>query len=92
MAHLESGEIERRLGELDGWTLADGAICKEFERGDFAGSVAFVNDLTPLAEEMNHHPDLAIAWDTVTVTLTTHSEGGLTEADFELAGKIDSLQ
>jgi 4a-hydroxytetrahydrobiopterin dehydratase len=92
MAHLESREIERRLAELDGWALADGAISKTFKRGDFAGSVAFVNELTPLAEEMNHHPDLAISWDTVTVTLTTHSQGGLTEADFELAGKVDSLQ
>jgi len=44
-----------------------------------------------VAEEMGHHPDLAISWDTVTVTLSTHSEGGLTAADFELAGKIDDL-
>ncbi|MDQ4042019.1 MAG: 4a-hydroxytetrahydrobiopterin dehydratase [Actinomycetota bacterium] len=88
---MGSDEIERRLGELDGWSLEDGAISKQFKRGDFEGSVAFVNDLTPVAEEMNHHPDLNISWDTVTVTLTTHSEGGLTESDFELAGRIDSL-
>ena len=91
MAQMESGEIEQRLAELDGWSLAEGAIQKEFKRGDFAGSVAFVNEITPLAEEMNHHPDLAISWDTVTVTLTTHSQGGLTEGDFELAGKIDAV-
>ena len=44
-----------------------------------------------MAEDMGHHPDLAISWDTVTVTLSTHSEGGLTDSDFELAGKIDGL-
>ena len=91
MAQMGSDEIEQRLGELDGWALEDDAISKQFKRGDFAGSVAFVNELTPVAEEMNHHPDLAISWDTVTVTLTTHSEGGLTENDFALAGRIDSL-
>ena len=55
------------------------------------GSVGLVNDIAPVAEEMGHHPDLAISWDTVTVTISTHSEGGLTAADFELAGKIDDL-
>ena len=50
----------------------------------------FVNRLTPEAEEMNHHPDLAISWNTVTVTITTHSEGGLTANDFELARRIDA--
>ena len=64
---------------------------KQFDNGDFKGSVEFVNRLTPVAEEMNHHPDLEISWKTVTVTITTHSEGGLTEGDFELARRIDAL-
>ena len=51
-----------------------------------------MNRLAPLAEEMNHHPDLAISWSKVTVTLSTHSEGGLTAADFELARQIDELR
>ena len=50
-----------------------------------------MNRLTPVANGMNHHPDLAISWNKVTVTLSTHSEGGLTDNDFELAGKIDNL-
>ena len=54
-------------------------------------SVDLVNRLAPVAEEMNHHPDLEISWNKVTVTLSTHSEGGLTENDFELAGRIDGL-
>jgi 4a-hydroxytetrahydrobiopterin dehydratase len=53
--------------------------------------VRFVDSLVAPAEEMGHHPDLEISWDTVTVTISTHSEGGLTGADFELAAKIDSL-
>jgi 4a-hydroxytetrahydrobiopterin dehydratase len=91
MALLESDEVERRLSQLDGWARDGKAIVKEFSCGDFAGSVAFVNRLTPVAEEMNHHPDLGISWSTVTVTISTHSEGGLTGADFELAGRIDGL-
>ena len=51
----------------------------------------FVESMLAPAEEMNHHPDLAISWDKVTVTISTHSEGGLTAADFELAGRIDAL-
>ncbi len=50
-----------------------------------------VNRLTPEAEDMNHHPDLAISWNEVTVTVTTHSEGGLTANDFELARRIDGV-
>jgi 4a-hydroxytetrahydrobiopterin dehydratase len=53
--------------------------------------VEFVNRLTPVANEMDHHPDLAISWNKVTVTLSTHSEGGLTDNDFELAGRIDGV-
>ena len=91
MALLNDEDVERRLGELDGWRRERDAIAKEFELDDFKGSVDFVNRLTPVAEEMNHHPDLSISWNKVTVTVTTHSEGGLTENDFELASKIDSV-
>ena len=55
-------------------------------------SVDLVNRLAPVAEEMNHHPDLEISWNKVTVELSTHSEGGLTENDFELAGRIDGVR
>ena len=64
---------------------------KRFGCGDFVGSVKFVESLVEPAEAMGHHPDLEISWDTVTVTISTHSEGGLTAADFELAGKVDAL-
>jgi 4a-hydroxytetrahydrobiopterin dehydratase len=91
MSRLSDEEIEERRAGLDGWERAGDAIVKEFDNGDFKGSVEFVNRLTPEAEEMNHHPDLEISWKTVTVTITTHSEGGLTEGDFELARRIDAL-
>jgi 4a-hydroxytetrahydrobiopterin dehydratase len=91
VALLSNGEIEERLAGLSSWTLSGGAIEKSFERGDFVGSVEFVRRLVEPAEEMNHHPDVAISWDTVRVTISTHSEGGLSAADFELAAKIDAL-
>jgi len=90
MARLDEDEIARRLSALEGWALEGNAITKQFTAADFAGSVEFVNRLAPIAEDMNHHPDLAIAWNTVTVTISTHSEGGLTALDFELAGRIDA--
>jgi 4a-hydroxytetrahydrobiopterin dehydratase len=91
MALLTESEVEAKLAELSGWELAGTAIVKEFDRGDFVGSVKFVSSLVEPAEEMNHHPDLEISWATVKVTISTHSEGGLTAADFELAAKIDAL-
>ena len=91
MARLSDAEIEEKLAGLSGWARSGEAIEKSFKRGDFVGSVEFVSSLVGPAEGMNHHPDLAISWDTVTVTISTHSEGGLTAADFELAAKIDAL-
>ncbi|HEX2233689.1 MAG TPA: 4a-hydroxytetrahydrobiopterin dehydratase [Thermoleophilaceae bacterium] len=91
MPLLSDEEVERRLGDLSGWERRGEKIEKAFKGEDFKSSVDFVNSLTPVAEEMNHHPDLEISWNTVTVTITTHSEGGLTENDFELASKIDAL-
>lgn len=91
MALLSESEINSRLQGLAGWEPAGAAIVKKFGCGDFVGSVKFVDALVEPAEAMNHHPDLEISWDTVTVTISTHSEGGLTAGDFELAAKIDAL-
>ena len=90
MARLSDQEIEEALASCDGWERRGDAIVKEFDRGDFAGSVDFVNAIATGAEEMNHHPDVAISWSKVTVTITSHSEGGLTNNDFELARKVDA--
>ena len=91
MALLSEEDIKERLKELDGWRQRGEYIVKSFDRGDFVGSVKFVDSLVAPAEEMNHHPDLGVSWETVTVTISTHSEGGLTANDFELAAKIDAL-
>jgi 4a-hydroxytetrahydrobiopterin dehydratase len=91
MTRLGNEEIAARLADLSGWELRGEAIVKAFQQGDFVGSVSFVDSLVAPAEEMGHHPDLEISWDTVTVTISTHSEGGLTAADFELAAKVDAL-
>ena len=91
MALLSDSEIEAKLGEIEGWTRDGDAITKTFENGDFVGSVKFVDSLVEPAEGMGHHPDLELSWDKVKVTITNHAEGGLTENDFELAGKIDAL-
>jgi len=91
VALLDEAEIEERLAGLSGWERKNAAIEKSFDRGDFVGSVHFVESLVEPAEDMNHHPDVTISWATVTVTISTHSEGGLTASDFELAAKIDGL-
>ncbi len=91
MALLGDEEIEAKLAASGGWERRRESIVKSFERGDFVGSVRFVDALVAPAEAMGHHPDVEISWDTVTVTISTHSEGGLTAADFELAAKIDAL-
>ena len=90
MARLSDQEIDEELEKCDGWRREGDGIVKEFERGDFAGSVDFVNAIAPAAEDMNHHPDIEISWNKVTVTITTHSEGGLTGNDFELARKVEA--
>jgi len=91
MTPLSDSEIDARLTEHPGWSRVGNAIQKAFKRGDFVGSVNFVNSVAGPAEEMNHHPDLSISWDEVTVSISTHSDGGVTASDFELATKIDAL-
>jgi 4a-hydroxytetrahydrobiopterin dehydratase len=91
MELLSDEEIVGRLERLEGWERDGEEIRKTFDRGDFVGSVEFVKALVEPAEEMGHHPDLSISWSKVEVTITTHSEGGLTENDFELAARIDDL-
>ena len=88
---MTDDEVKDRLSKMGGWEREGDALVHEFEFANFVGSVDFVNRITPIAEEMNHHPDLAISWNEVTVTISTHSEGGLTANDFELARRIATL-
>jgi 4a-hydroxytetrahydrobiopterin dehydratase len=91
MALLEDQEIQDRLEALAGWERKGDEIVREFKLQDFVGSVKFVDSVVEPAERMGHHPDIGISWDTVTVSISTHSEGGLTAADFELAAQINAL-
>lgn len=92
---LTDDEVHRQLKDLTAWSrTADESpsITATYELLDFVGAVAFVNRLAQEAEEMNHHPDIDIRWNKVTLVLSTHSEGGLTQLDIELAHRISSLE
>jgi 4a-hydroxytetrahydrobiopterin dehydratase len=90
---LTEAEVKEQLGQLDGWTLAqrDGhpVITRTFKFKGFTPGVDLVNRIAGLAEAEGHHPDLHLSYGTLTVELTTHVTGGLTENDFILAAKID---
>jgi 4a-hydroxytetrahydrobiopterin dehydratase len=91
MALLSDEEIKERLKALPGWQHRGESIVKSFDRADFVGSIKFIDSLVEPAEEMNHHPDLAVSWSQVEVAISTHAEGGITENDFELAKKVEEL-
>ncbi len=89
---LNDGEvIEELAGRGLNWRLEQGQLAKEVQGRDFASALAYVNAVGELAEEMNHHPDIAISWNRVTLRLVSHSAGGVTEADLTLAERIDAL-
>ncbi len=92
MGLLTSDEITQALAGMPGWDRVGDAIVRQFSLdGGFMGSVGFVNRLAGAAEAADHHPDLAIAWNRVTVTLSTHSAGGITDKDIALAREADRL-
>ena len=88
---LSRAEVERRVRGLDGWTLDGDAIHKQYTFTNFPDAVAFVNRLAPKAEAADHHPDILINYKRVTLTYSTHSEGGLTVKDFDGAETADRL-
>ncbi len=94
MGVLAEDDIERRLAEVQDWQRGERgtSISREAELEDFAAAIALVNRVAELAEAANHHPDILVhGWNKVRLTLSTHSEGGLTDADFALAARIDGL-
>jgi len=92
MSVLSDEDVQARLGDLDGaWEKYGNSLRREFKFDDFTGAVDFVTRLTPIANEMNHHPDVFLSWGLVRVSLLSHSEHGITEKDFELAKKLDEL-
>jgi 4a-hydroxytetrahydrobiopterin dehydratase len=86
-------EIERLLGQLDGWNVIEGRkLEKEYRFPDFRQALAYVNRLGEVAEAEGHHPDICFTWGKVRVELSTHSIGGLSENDFILAAKADEVR
>ncbi|HKH79108.1 MAG TPA: 4a-hydroxytetrahydrobiopterin dehydratase [Solirubrobacteraceae bacterium] len=93
MTLLSDAEIEQRLATVGEWRRRErDSIVRELDFADFAGAIAFVNRVAELAERANHHPDMLVhGYNRVRLTCSTHSAGGLTDADFELAAAIDRL-
>lgn len=90
MTLLDDDTIVVALSRLD-WERQGGELVKVHKAKGFKGALAFVNQVAERAEAANHHPDIDIRWDTVTLRLSTHSAGGLTQADLDLADQIDAL-
>lgn len=91
MAHLLSdSEIQERLNQLPGWELQGKTIQHTHKFKDFIEAIQFVNRLVEPAEAAGHHPDLAISYNRVTITLSTHDAGGLTDKDFDLASVVSA--
>jgi 4a-hydroxytetrahydrobiopterin dehydratase len=89
---LDDRSIDDALGRVQGWRREGDAIERDFKFADFAHAMAFVNAVAEAAEDVNHHPDILVhGWNNVRLTVTNHSAGGLTAADFELAGMVDGL-
>ena len=91
MAILRDDALTTALDDLPGWARAGEAIAKKYKLGGFPDAVAFVVRLSYAAEAANHHPDLDIRYNTVTVTLSTHSEGGVTAKDVDLARAVEAV-
>jgi 4a-hydroxytetrahydrobiopterin dehydratase len=91
MTTLSNDDAKLRLQRLNGWTLEGDAIRKQYTFKDFAEAIAFVNRLAPKADAVDHHPDILINYKRVTLTYSTHSEGGLTDKDFAGAEAADRL-
>lgn len=91
MPKLNVAEITGARKAVPAWKKKGAEIARTYEFPDFAGAMKFVNAVARAAERADHHPDINIRWNRVTLALTTHSEGGLTARDFALAKQCDGL-
>jgi 4a-hydroxytetrahydrobiopterin dehydratase len=88
---LSETDVEARLGSLSDWARQGDEIRKTFRLASFPAAVAFVTHVGFMAEAAGHHPNIDIRWRNVTLALTTHDAGGLTQNDFDLAAQIDEI-
>lgn len=91
-AVLDDAAVREHLERLDGWSVVEGRLHREFQFSDFVAAFGFMTRLALVAEKMNHHPDWSNSWNRVTVDITSHAAGGITEACFELASAADRLR
>lgn len=91
MKKLTPAEIKSALQTLPAWRKTGSTIARTFEFADFVSAIKFVNAVARAAEKANHHPDIDIRWNKVTLALSTHDAGGLTAKDFTLAARFDAL-
>ena len=91
MAAFSKNEIQQKLKDLQGWSHQGKAIQKRYTLKSFLSAMELVNKIAGAAEEAQHHPDITISYNVVGVSLSTHSEGGVTRKDFDLAQQIDKL-
>lgn len=88
---MDKQQIEQKLAELDGWQVDDQTIHRDFKFDDFGQAFTFMRKVAEEAERLNHHPDWSNSYNRVSISLTSHGAGGLTETDFALASLIDQL-
>jgi 4a-hydroxytetrahydrobiopterin dehydratase len=91
MKILSPEEIRQKLGGLEGWALDRDGIRKCYRLESFVSAIRFVDRVAEAAEKSNHHPDILISYDKVTFTLITHDAGGITQRDFDMAGRIETI-
>lgn len=91
MNKLEDGELQAALAGVPEWSELNGAIQRTFQFPDFVASMKFVDQVAAAAEQAQHHPDILIRYNKVTLTLSTHDANGITEKDFALAKKVDGM-
>jgi 4a-hydroxytetrahydrobiopterin dehydratase len=91
MAVLTDEQVDAALPELDGWERADGALRRSIEFSEFLEGIDAVREVAEEAERQDHHPDIDIRWCTVTFALVTHSEGGITQKDLQMAREINGI-
>lgn len=91
MAVLSDDEVDAAAAALNGWAREDGALRRSVTFASFLDGINAVRRVADAAERADHHPDIDIRWRTVTFTLVTHSQGGITDKDVELAREIDGL-
>ncbi len=91
MARLTDDAVEAALQKLRDWTYANGALMRRVSFPSFPDGIAFVNRVAAIAEQVGHHPDFAIHYATIELTLSTHDAGGVTEKDLDMARRIDGV-